>query len=120
MWFVIYFFYFQINKTTLRGYDNDQLAYISFSPTFDGLNNALQDKERWVKIIRQFPLIYNLLLNDSKMEIILIGNKKLLEKEDDISLKMGTISISLSKTIKNLGVIFDSQLSFKEHFIDIF
>ena len=44
--------------------------------------------------------------------------KKILEKVYDISLKVGTTSIPLSKTIKNVIVIFDSQLSFKEYVTD--
>ena len=88
--YISFIFKLTINfKTTLCGYADNNQAYISFPSTPDGLNNAFQDIERCVKIIKQFLLTNNLLLNDSKTKNILIVNKKLLKKVD-ISLKMRT------------------------------
>ena len=74
-------------------------AYISSLLTPDGLNNALQDIKRYMKIIKQFLLTHHLLLNESKTEIILI-EKKLHEKVGGISLKVGTTSIYPSKQLR--------------------
>ena len=55
-------------------------------------------------------------LNDSKSEFVLLGSPQMLSKvkSETIEIRIGNNSIKPSSTVRNLGVIYDSNLSFKE------
>ncbi len=55
-----------------------------------------------------------LLLNSDKTEILLIGPKNSTQNIMDHNLKLDGCTVT-SSTVKNLGVIFDSNLSFENH-----
>jgi hypothetical protein len=52
-------------------------------------------------------------LNDEKTELLLIGNPKRLAKVHDFQLSIGNIIIKPTENARNLGVYFDSSLSFR-------
>ena len=52
-------------------------------------------------------------INDSKTEVILIGSKQQLAKLPDISVKVGNVNIRTADNVRNLGIIFDKNLSFE-------
>ena len=54
-------------------------------------------------------------LNNSKTEFFVAASPHNLNKLQDVSLKIGDITISPSSTIKNLGVIFDHKMSMENH-----
>ena len=55
-------------------------------------------------------------LNPDKTEFLLIGHPKQLSKLDHPTLSLpDDVTLSLAKSARNLGVIFDSDLSFTEH-----
>ena len=56
-------------------------------------------------------------LNDNKSEFILIGSPHNVTQCKTIisSIKLGTSDIKFSNNVKNLGVIFDENLSFTQH-----
>ena len=54
-------------------------------------------------------------LNNSKTEFFVAASSHNLNKLQDVSLKIGDITISPSSTIKNLGVIFDQKMSMENH-----
>ena len=56
-------------------------------------------------------------LNDSKSEFVLLGSPHMLSKvkSETIEIRIGNNSIKPSSTVRNLGVIYDSNLSFKNH-----
>ena len=56
-----------------------------------------------------------LMLNNSKTEYFVAASPHNLNKLQDVSLKIGDITISPSSTIKNLGVIFDQKISMENH-----
>ena len=110
--YIYFIFKLTINfKITLCGYVDNHQAYISFLPTPDDLSNALQDLKWCVKIIRQFLLTHNLLLNDSKTEIILIGNKKNTWESGWYFLKNGeTFQFPNQKQLRILELYLISEL----------
>ncbi len=55
-----------------------------------------------------------LLINSDKTEILLIGLKNSTQNILDHNLKLDGCTIT-SSTVKNLGVILDSNLSFENH-----
>ncbi|KAI5607960.1 hypothetical protein C0J50_6957, partial [Silurus asotus] len=56
-----------------------------------------------------------LLLNSDKTEILLIGPKTSIQTLQHLNLHLDGCSVNTSSTIKDLGVILDSDLSFKNH-----
>ena len=61
-----------------------------------------------------------LALNPSKTEFILFGTKQQLAKLDNPSLRISEdLSISSASCVRNLGVMFDSHLSFHDHITKI-
>ncbi len=56
-----------------------------------------------------------LLLNSDKTEILLIGPKNSTQNLLDYNLQLDGCNVT-SSTVKNLGVILDSKMSFENHF----
>ncbi len=59
-----------------------------------------------------------LLLNSDKTEILLIGPKNCTPNILDHNLQLDGCTV-ISSTVKNLGVILDSNLSFKNHISNV-
>ena len=59
-----------------------------------------------VKVRKFFPT-HNLLINDTKTELILIGSKYQLNKIESIQINVENCKIVPSLKVKNLGVVFD-------------
>ena len=55
------------------------------------------------------------MLNSDKTELILIGSKSTLSKTSPFSLSIDNVTLSPSPLVRNLGVLFDSTLSFSAH-----
>ena len=54
-------------------------------------------------------------LNDSKTEFLIMGSKHQLKKLSTKNISIGEAQISASNSARNIGAIFDLQLSMKEH-----
>lgn len=56
-----------------------------------------------------------LMINDDKTEFLLVGTRQQLDKQDSCSITVGNNRISPSPCVKNLGSLFDSNLSMTDH-----
>ncbi|KAI5628111.1 hypothetical protein C0J50_8255, partial [Silurus asotus] len=56
-----------------------------------------------------------LLLNSNKTEILLIGPKNSIQTLQHLNLHLDGCSVTTNSTVKDLGVLLDSKLSFKNH-----
>ena len=57
-------------------------------------------------------MLVNLLkLNDDKTEVILFGSPFFIKQDPSISIHIGSVSVSSSTHVRNLGAIFDSTMS---------
>ena len=56
-----------------------------------------------------------LLLNTDKTEVVIFGPKRFSEKLPSYIVTLDGISLASSSTVRNLGVIFDQNLSFDSH-----
>ena len=56
-----------------------------------------------------------LLLNSDKTEVVLFGPERFREKLSTYIVTLDGISLASSSTVRNLGVIFDQNLSFHAH-----
>ena len=72
------------------------------------LLNCLHDIKAWMQ--QSF-----LQLNCAKTEVILIGTNTTLSQLPNLTIKMDGVKVVPSSQIRNLGVIFDSNLTFESH-----
>ena len=54
-------------------------------------------------------------INASKTQLLVLGTKAMLRTVPQISIKVGTSSVTESRTIKNLGLVIDRHLTFEPH-----
>ena len=72
------------------------------------LEECLQDVSAWM-------YQNHLKLNHSKTEYIVISSKNNMQKLSNVSeLKVGSESISCAKSVKNIGALFDAQLTMED------
>ena len=94
-------------------YADDTQLYISFTPTnsalsLDTLTTTFNDILSWMNLNK-------LLLNPSKTEFLLIGTKQQRLKFSDLTnLSLSNDIIPVSSSARNLGFIFDSDMSFSD------
>ncbi len=91
-------------------YANDTQLYLSFQPddptVAARISGCLADISAWMKE-------HHLQLNLAKTELLVVPATPTLQH--DFSIQLGTSIITPSTSVRNLGVIFDDQLTFKEH-----
>ena len=94
-------------------YADDTQLYISFTPSnstssLEMLSNTFSDILSWMNSNK-------LLLNPSKTEFLLIGTKQQRLKFSQLTtLSLGNDIIPVSSSARNLGFIFDSDMSFTD------
>jgi hypothetical protein len=93
-------------------YADDTQIYISSRPDeyakLSKLTDCVKDIKDWMT--RNF-----LLLNPDKTEVILIGSKNRLQNLSQHNFNIVGCPVTLSATVKDLGVILDCNLSFEKH-----
>src|SRR5258708_6538426 len=94
-------------------YADDTQLYTSFSvkesnTSANCINNCITDIRSWM----QSNL---LMLNDSKREIVLLGTKQQLSKLGSLQISVGSANIKLCSKVRNLGIIFDSNMTMEDH-----
>ncbi len=91
-------------------YADDTQLYLSFQPddptVAARISGCLADNSAWMKE-------HHLQLNLAKTELLVVPATPTLQH--DFSIQLGTSIITPSTSVRNLGVIFDDQLTFKEH-----
>ncbi len=91
-------------------YADDTQLYLSFrldDPTVAArISGCLVDIWAWMKE-------HHLQLNLAKTELLVFPATPTLQH--DFSIQLGSSTITRSTSVRNLGVIFDDQLTFKEH-----
>ncbi len=84
--------------------------YLSFRPddptVAARISGCLADISAWMKE-------HHLQLNLAKTELLVFPATPTLQH--DFTIQLGSSTITLSASVRNLGVIFDDQLTFKEH-----
>ena len=104
-----------ISKNSLKYhlYTDDTQLYISFTPTTSAL--SLETLTTTFNDILSWMNLNKLLLNPSKTEFLLIGTKQQRLKFSDLTnLSLSNDIIPVSSSARNLGFIFDSDMSFSD------
>uniref|UniRef100_A0A8C8DH59 Reverse transcriptase domain-containing protein n=1 Tax=Oryzias sinensis TaxID=183150 RepID=A0A8C8DH59_9TELE len=93
-------------------YADDTQLYLSIKSEendhIEKLNACIRDIKTWMTINYIF-------LNPEKTEVIILGPKNLRDALSAQIVSLDGISIAPHSTVKNLGVLFDQDLSFKAH-----
>ncbi len=91
-------------------YADDTQLYLSFRPddptVAAGISGCLADISAWMKE-------HHLQLNLAKTEFLVFPATPTLQH--DFTIQLGSSTITPSASVRNLDVIFDDQLTFKEH-----
>ncbi len=91
-------------------YADDTHFYLSFQPddptVAAQISGCLADISAWMKE-------HHLQLNLAKTELLVFPATPTLQH--DFTIQLGSSTITPSASVRNLGVIFDGQLTFKEH-----
>ncbi|XP_033932863.2 uncharacterized protein [Pseudochaenichthys georgianus] len=93
-------------------YADDTQLYLSIKPDEINHLNKIQD---CLKDLKTWMTLNFLMLNTTKTEVIVLGPKNLRNKLSKDILTMDGINLASSETVRNLGVIFDQDLSFNTH-----
>ncbi len=96
-------------------YADDTQLYISTRPDE---TSKLSKLTECVKNIKDWMTSNFLLLNSDKTEILIIGPKNSTQNLLDYNLQLDGCNVT-SSTVKNLGVILDSNLSFENHISNV-
>lgn len=93
-------------------YADDTQLYLSMKPDE---TNQLAKLQACLKDIKTWMTHNFLLLNSDKTEVIVLGPKHLRNALSNNIASLDGITLSSSTTVRNLGVIFDQDLSFNSH-----
>ena len=97
-------------------YADDTQLYTSFNPRVPGDREAsLTTLNACICEIRSWMSANYLKLNDSKTEFFVAGSTHSLRLLPPLELTIGTLNIKPSDVIRNLGVSFNSTMSFSNH-----
>ena len=95
-----------------HAYADDSQLYLSFKPGhIDNQNAATNTITNCIKDIQRWMTCSELEMNDGKTEFMIIGTRQQLSKQSINHLTVGTSSIEPSSSVRNLGTIFDPNLS---------
>jgi len=93
-------------------YADDTQLYISFAAK--NTNNYVQLMNYCIADIKQWMQLNLLKLNDSKTEVILLGSRQQLSKIEDFEVQIGSTKLKSCDNVRNLGVIFDSNVTMEK------
>jgi len=107
----------QTHNLNYHIYADDTQLYLSFK--VDESMHAIQKLENCILEIRSWMANHKLKLNDDKTEFITISSHHNNRDINTLNIKIGDESIIASKSVRNLGVIFDSIFNMENHITSI-
>ncbi len=96
-------------------YADDTKLYLSFPPSQDTADSAINDIEQCILDIRSWMKSNKLKLNDSKTEFIIVGTSAMQRKVSIPHIMVGDDKISPSNKVKDLGTQLDTHLTLVPH-----
>jgi len=103
-----------------HGYADDTQLYCRLSMTdTDERKRQLENMENCLVAIRHWMLTNKLKLNEEKTEALVAVRKSHLDKVKDISVRVGNAVIKPKNVVKNLGALFDTEMSMKPQVMDV-
>ena len=100
------------HNVSFHSYADDTQLYVSFNPKIAGAaETALAKLEQCIAGIKEWMNQNKLKLNNDKTEFFIAGSYQSLQKLPKVQLKVADIHIEPSCNIRNLGIIFDSNMT---------
>lgn len=97
---------------TFHSYADDIQLYISFNPKEpNAAGKALQKLERCIADLQCWMKSNKLMLNNKKTEFLIAGSSQSIKKLPPLQLHVGDDTIMPSSHVRNLGVVFDTNLT---------
>ena len=97
----------------VHSYADDTQVHLS-----TGASDARTAVQRFVSCtekIESWMSCNRLKMNAEKTQVIWIGSRQQLAKVDIVELQLLSANVHFSTTVSNLGVLFDSQLTMRDH-----
>ena len=96
-----------------HGYADDEQLYKPFRPSADGSeqSNAFKSVSACIQESKQWAATNKLQFNDSKADALLVSSRSCKTRPTPSALLVGAELISPSDSVRNLGVVIDSQLT---------
>ena len=102
-----------VKFSSVESYVDDTKVYLSCSS--ENIDSCIANVSEDLRLIASWCCTNKLLINPDKTKLILFGTKQLLSKVPDIRVPfLGQHLIPVS-SVKDLGIILDSNLTFNEH-----
>ncbi len=97
-------------------YADDTGIYHSISPTdIESKHTTLSKIDTCIDKIKEFMILNKLKINDDKTIFMTIGTNYWTDNLNIKSINIGNTEIESSNSAKNLGIIFDKELTLQEH-----
>ena len=96
-------------------YADDTQIYLLVEPKQSEVNDAIQQIESCLDKLRQWMTHNFLKLNEGKTEFIVVGSKQKRSKVNITQIRLGDTMVTPSDNVRNLGVIFDENLSMDKY-----
>ncbi len=97
-------------------YADDTGIYHSISPTnIESRNITFSKIDTCIEKIKEFMILNKLKINDDKTIFMTIGTNYWTQKLNIKSINIGNTKIESSNSTKNLGIIFDKEMTLQEH-----
>ena len=95
-------------------YADDIQLFVSVPPSSDAIAEAMKSIETCICAMTDWMNSNSLKMNESKTEFMILGSKNSLMKanHNQLVLHVGNQAILPASRVRNLGVIFDSNMSF--------
>ena len=99
---------------------DDSQLYIVFKPLSSELNLSVENTQNCTCAIDQWMIANRLKFNGPKTDMTVIGTRQMLAKlPSNRSVNICGSKIIPKSAVRNLGVIFDSHLSMKQHISNV-
>ena len=103
-----------------HGYADDVQLYTSFNPKIpNAAEMALRKLELCIDDLKNWMKSNKLMLNNNKTEFFIAGSQFAVKKLPPLQLRVGDSSIPPSNHVRNLGVIFDTNMTMSKQISSI-
>ena len=100
------------NATVIQYADDTQLLFCGRKERLTEMINQVE--ETLAKLFDWFCQ-NQIKINASKTQLLVLGTRAMLRGVPQISLKVGTTTVTESRTVKNLGLVMDRHMTFEPH-----